>query len=214
VEGTVLIVCWAAKGGSGTSVVTAVLGLVAPPPVLLVDLDGDLPHVLGLTEPPGAGVLDWVASAAEPSALARLRVPVRPGVELLAAGEGRADPSAGRWADLGAALRACDGTVVADAGTGAPPLGLVERADRRLLVTRPCFLALRRATGGAVHPTGVILVEEPGRALRRDDVEHALAAPVVAEVSVDPAVARAVDAGLLRCALPRGVRSDLRSVAA
>ena len=49
-----------------------------------------------------------------------------------------------------------------------------------------------------VRPTGVVLIDEPGRALTSRDVEHALGVPVVAEARLDPAVARAVDAGLAR----------------
>ena len=45
--------CWALKGGVGTTVVTAALGLTlhrAGRDVLLVDLAGDLPAALGLPE--------------------------------------------------------------------------------------------------------------------------------------------------------------------
>jgi hypothetical protein len=40
-------------------------------------------------------------------------------------------------------------------------------------------------------------------------VEDCVGAPVVAEVSVDPQVARAVDAGLLATRLPRGLAREL-----
>jgi len=46
----VLLSCWALKGGVGTTVVTAALGLTlnrAGHDVLLVDLAGDLPATLG-----------------------------------------------------------------------------------------------------------------------------------------------------------------------
>jgi len=49
----------------------------------------------------------------------------------------------------------------------------------------------------------VVLVRDPGRAVRSADVAVVVGAPVVAEVAVDPAVARAVDAGLARTRLPR-----------
>lgn len=87
-------------------------------------------------------------------------------------------------------------------------------ADRSLLVTRACYLALRRAVSAPIRPTGVVLVAEPGRALRATDVEAAVGAPVVATVAVDPAVARAVDAGLLTARLPRLMERDLRRIAA
>ena len=69
-------VCWAAKGGSGTTVVAATLALRAPHPSLLVDLDGELPSVLGIAQPDRPGVADWMASAAPPDHLADLTVPL------------------------------------------------------------------------------------------------------------------------------------------
>jgi hypothetical protein len=58
-----------------------------------------------------------------------------------------------------------------------------------------------------------VLLAEPGRALDATDVESVIGAPVVAQVSVDPAVARAVDAGLLASRLPRGLERALRGAA-
>jgi len=60
---------------------------------------------------------------------------------------------------------------------------------------------------------GVVLVREPGRALGRHDVEDALQVPVRAEIDVEPAVARAVDAGLLATRLPRSLAHGLRNAA-
>ncbi len=81
-------------------------------------------------------------------------------------------------------------------------------------MTRPCYLSLRRAVRSAARPTGVILVDEPGRGLGPRDIEHAIGAPVEAVVSIDPSVARAVDAGLLATRLPRVMTRALRAVAA
>jgi hypothetical protein len=111
------------------------------------------------------------------------------------------------------ALGAHAGTVVVDAGTGPPPIALLDAADRSLLVTRACYLALRRAVTLEVRPSGVVLVEEPGRALRPRDVEAAIDAPVAATIALDPAVARAVDAGLLAARLPRLIQRELRNAA-
>lgn len=215
--------CWAAKGGSGTTVVTAVLALSSPHPSLLVDLDGELPAVLGLPEPERPGVADWLVADAPADHLADLMVDVAPTTWLLAhrgAAVGhqstvRHDP---RWSELGEWLHEWSAQwgrdVFIDAGTGTPPAELVEMADRSLLVTRPCYLALRRAVRCAIRPTGVILVEEPGRGLTRRDVEHALGVPVEATLSIDPAVARAVDAGLLTTRVPRVIARELRKAAA
>ena len=206
-----MYLCWSAKGGSGTTVVAASLALVLSHrrPALLVDLAGDVPAALGMSDPSGPGVADWLASpTADAAALHRLAVPATDTLQVLPRG-GLAVGPAARWHDLATALAAFDGAVVVDAGTGIPAAALATAATHRLLVTRPCYLGLRRAVAAAVQPTGVVLVTEPGRALSARDVERALGAPVVAEVQYDPAVARAVDAGLLASRLPRPLAQQL-----
>jgi hypothetical protein len=90
-------------------------------------------------------------------------------------------------------------TTVMDCGRAdqAPPTSHHAGAVRWLVVRGPCYLALRAALDGGWPADGVVLLAEPGRALRAADVSDVLGVPVVAEVSVDPRVARAVDAGLL-----------------
>lgn len=206
-----LVACWSVKGGSGTTVVAAALGLLlgrsTPAGALLVDLGGDLPAALGLPEPPGPGVAEWLAAGA-PDALARLEHDVAPGVRLVARGAGEVPVAAGER--LAAALVG-ERHVVVDCG---PPAGagvaLAGAAGLSLLVLRPCYLALRRAVAAPLRPSGVVLVAEPGRALRRADVEDALGVPVRAEVAWDAAVARHVDAGLLAARLPRSLERSLR----
>lgn len=208
-----MFLCWSAKGGSGTTVVSAALALVLSHrhPVLLVDLAGDSPAALGLAEPGGPGVADWLASStADAAALHRLAVTATEALQLLPRGTTAVGHD--RLADLVEAL-AGHAEVVIDAGTGVPPPVLVAAAAHNLLVTRPCYLALRRAVATGVQPTGIVLVGEPGRALTARDVERSLGAPVVAEVQYDPAVARAVDAGLLAARLPRSLAHSLRSAA-
>lgn len=207
-----MILCWAAKGGSGTTVVACALALgSADRPATLVDLSGDSATALGLAEPTGPGVVDWMASpTAGIDELGRLAVTVRDDVRLIP--RGSAIPPDDQWSRLAAALGG-PATVIVDAGTGCPPRALHDAAEHSLLVTRPCFIALRRAQQLVVRPTGIVLVDEPGRALTSSDVEHALGVPVVAEVRLDPAVARAVDAGLLVARLPRSLIVSLRSAA-
>ncbi|MGB7878726.1 MAG: hypothetical protein WBL31_08175 [Ilumatobacteraceae bacterium] len=213
--------CWAAKGGSGTTVVTASMALASPRPALLVDLDGELPAVLGLPEPVRPGVADWLASDTSASHLADLLLDIGPTTWLL---PWRTDarlcavPSPDRWAEFASWLHTWadehGGDVTIDGGTGTPPAPLIEHVEHAVLVTRPCYLSLRRAVRATTRPTSVILVDEPGRALRRHEVEHALGAPVEAVVAIDPAIARAVDAGLLATRLPRSLVRGLRRVAA
>ncbi len=215
-----LIVCWSVKGGVGTTVAAVTMALAAArrePPVLLVDLAGDVPACLGVPEPAGPGVAEWLAAGPEvpADALTRLEEPVGPGLALLHRGSGRL--AAGRAGLLVQVLAASGRTVVVDGGRLAGP-GVTHRfaaeAGRSVLVTRLCVLALRRAAAAPVRPSGVVVVREPGRALTVADVEEAVGAPVLAEVAADPSIARAVDAGLVRCRLPRGLGGALGAVAA
>ena len=107
------------------------------------------------------------------------------------------------------------GSVVIDAGTAALPAAFVEQCPQRWLVTRACYLSLRRAGRLAVRPTGVVLVDEPGHTLRRRDIETSARAPIVATVDWDIRVTRSVDTGLLLGGrLPRSIHRTLARVAA
>lgn len=218
--------CWAAKGGSGTTVATALFALESQRRALLVDLAGEAPTVLGLAEPDRPGVVDWLRGDGGSSQLADLVVDVGAATVLLPCSLA-ADPTAtmaldpietARWARLVAWLTAWahehEGDVWIDAGTGAPPTALVELVDRRWLVTRPCYLSVRRAARAATKPSGVVAIVEEGRTLGTRDIEAALGAPVVAMLPIDPKVARAVDAGLLVSRAPFAVRREIRRLAA
>jgi hypothetical protein len=54
------------------------------------------------------------------------------------------------------------------------------------------------------------MIREPGRRLSRQDVESVVGAPVRVEIEADPAVARAVDSGLMAGRLPRSLERGLR----
>lgn len=215
-----ITLCWAAKGGSGTTVVAATRALVNDQPTLLVDLAGDLPLVLGVGDPEGPGIGEWLRSEAPADRLRRLEIAVDDTTSLVPAGAAAIDRSSDsdgemieRWRTLVAHLVAEDRDIVVDAGTGVPPPSLCRAADRCWLVTRACYLALRAAVAQQSRPDGIILVAEPGRSLRRRDLELSLGAPVVAEVLLDPAVARAADAGLLAARLPGIYRRRLGEAA-
>jgi MinD-like ATPase involved in chromosome partitioning or flagellar assembly len=212
----VLIACWAAKGGSGTTVVSVALATVlarrSPRGVLLVDLDGDVPAVLGIPEPVGPGIAGWLAAGdgVPPDALGRLEVAVAGSVSLLAAG-GTLPEGGDRGEVLAALLGDEPRPVVVDCGTDPRGVGLAVAAasSQSLLVLRPCYLALRRALAAPLRPSGVVLVDEPGRALGADDVAAVLGVPVRAVVAYEPRVARAVDAGLLVDRLPAAMARAL-----
>ena len=213
-----LISCWSAKGGSGTTVVAAAIALrfARSSPVVLADLAGDLPTVLGGEEPPadGPGLAEWLAAgpSVDDTAFDRLLVSVTARLSLL--------PRGGRGVDVGrdenagsrlaAALAAYGrGTVVADCGLiapGSPAWTVAAEAQQSLLVMRSCYLALRRAVELPLRPSGVVLIEETGRMIDRDAVEEALGVPVIARVDWDPSIGRAVDAGLLTARFPAKLR--------
>lgn len=208
-----LTICWAAKGGSGTTVFAAAKALASLTPTLLIDLDGDVMSVLGLPEPDGPGIHEWLRSESAGDRLASLEQPAAARLDVLPAGRRTGEAPPGRWELLASHLRADTRRVIVDAGSRRPPTALLAAADERLLVTRACYLSLRSAVADGVTPTGVVLVEEPGRALKSADIEASIGAPIVSTVLLDPAIARAVDAGLLASRLPVGWRRQLRLAA-
>lgn len=206
-----MYVCWSLKGGSGTTVVAAALSIVRSraEPTLAVDLCGDVAAALGMADPCGPGLGDWLSSSTDDAdALLGLSVEVRPSLRLLPPGSMAAAP-ADRWQAAAEVLAACGCTVVVDAGVGVPHDAFLRAGAASLLVTRACYLALRRAPALRHTPTGVVLVAEHGRALDRRQVAAAVGCPVVAEVPWDPAIYRGVDSGLLAMRLPPAVGTPL-----
>ena len=199
-----IILCRSVKGGSGTTVTAAALGMLLAARHRggghIVDLVGDLPAVLGMAEPDGAAV------AEVNSAVRLLPRPMKP------------DASDAQWLSLSTELKSLRGPVVVDVGTLTPGRSLVEAADTSYLVTRPCYLALRRATqkihNGDVVVDGCILISEPGRALTQNDVAAVLRTPIRADVPFETAISRAVDAGLLAHRVPRSLDEALAELIA
>ena len=213
-----LLALWSPKGGSGTSVVAAAVALAAAArgDTRLADLGGDQPAILGLSLPPPLdqptlhppGLAGWLAAGptAPSEWLEAVAIPAVPGLDLLPRGEGALEEAvAEAGAALGVALRD-PGLTVLDAGAATAPAvrGALEVADTTLAVMRPCYLALRRAVSDLrlSRAAGVVLLEEPGRALDSEDVAAVLGRPVVARVPVRAEIARAVDAGVLGDRLP------------
>ena len=218
-----LVACWSVKGGAGTTVISASLALLlaqsAPSGALLADLAGDLPAALGLPEPDSPGLSAWLAAgeSVPADALARLEVTVTSGLTLLPRGDGellahRAGLLAGLL-DSAARPTVVDCGRIDDRGSAAASVAVAASARRSLLVIRPCFMALRRAMQAPLRPSGVVVVHEPGRALTTADIQQVVQAPVLAEVVLDPAVARAVDAGMLAGRLPRSLAKALSRAA-
>jgi len=209
--------CWSVKGGSGTTVIACSLALLSARArqTLLVDLAGDVAAALGVDVGGAPGVVDWLgAPHADARALAHLGVPVVDGLELVPLGgsDRPAPQDASAWDRLGAAVRDLGAATVVDGGSTGPDPRMPRWPGTSLLVLRPCYLALRRAAHAVTAVDGIVTVREPGRSLGPDDVARVVGAPVVAEVAWDPAVARAVDAGLMAARLPQALARALRAV--
>lgn len=155
--------CWSVKGGSGTTVVAAALAILAArrSPTTLVDLGGDCAPTLGSVTPSGPGVGDWLAMpSAPPERLWQLAHQCPGDLQLIHAG---AMPTGAELTDLAverlaAAAAATDQHVIIDAGPMLPTDAMLRCAQRPLLVVRPCYLALRRATAIGDTTSGVVVV--------------------------------------------------------
>lgn len=213
-----MIVCWSVKGGSGTTVVASTIALMRAAEsqrgALLVDLAGDVPAVLGLAESAGPGINDWFANCDHGSrmTLQSIAIQATANLQIIARGSKQLDTKE-NFSELCAALKTFDLPIIIDAGCGLPSPDLLAHATSSLLVTRPCYLSLRRAAQLSVLPTGIVLINEAGRALGKHDVEAVIGAPVIAEITFDAAIARAVDAGLLASRIPTIMSKQLAVVA-
>jgi hypothetical protein len=208
VEDVVLVVCWSPKGGSGTSVVTIGLAIVESrsdtphgkrASTVIVDLAGDIPAILGMDDPL-IGLAEWIT---EPTAFDIRALLIDHGNCLRVLPRGRAslpESRSGAWSRFLLELTDLSNsgcTVIVDAGRGPIPRPMEAVADHQYLVTRPCYLALRRAQ--FVHHTSkaAIVVTEPDRALRPSDVAKVLGLPIAATLEISADIARRVDAGII-----------------
>jgi hypothetical protein len=195
----VLTIFHSPKGGSGTTVTAASFALATADKhgkAMLIDMCGDSRAVLGMADTDTPGLNDWLGEShgAGADALISLGTAIANGLLVVHPGS-RFVTGAPRWDALVEAVGSWDFPVIIDAGTHYFPDEL-RNAGNNWLVTRACYLALRRATR-MPRPAGVIVVREQGRALTVRDVEAVLNTPVVATISFDPSVSRAVDAGVL-----------------
>ena len=201
------------KGGTGTSVVAASLAIVSSSssPTLLVDLAGDQAAILGLPQPP-IGLSDWANGMTyrdfdEIVSLCHDNLYLAPtgtfDFETL---------NANAWDKLlrALSLKHSEGcNIIVDLGRADIPLALRKIVDTCYLVTRPCYLALRRAVDLETAFSGVIVVNEPDRVLTSRDVESVLKLKCVAEIPYTSEISRRVDSGLLKSRLPMALQSVL-----
>lgn len=196
-------VCASAKGGQGCTTIAAVLAVLAAQsnqPTLLLDTRGDAAPTLGISDPAPAGTFaESMANAVEPCRHLRVATIASDQIGRDATSELERMTAAGH-------------RVIVDTGTDHDVLHRLDPlSPQRLLVTRPCYLALRRAIGVPFIPDHVVLIAEHQRCLTERDVSLALALPV-ASVAHDPAIARAIDAGLLAARLPRCLANAIAQI--
>lgn len=212
-----------ARGGQGTTTVATVLALMSARHRQTVLTTGQVDDVCALT-----GTLRPESTST---------TPICPNLLLTSAGQ-TADAGLGASTGRVAVGGDGDGGVVRNPdetpGQGGPVVdGLVPEVQvvdvgrlrpemdrggagneldmvRWLVVRGPCYLSLRAAVEHH-WADGVILLVEPGRSLSAADVADVLGVPVVAQIPVEPAVARVIDAGLLLGRLRR--LSAFRSLA-
>ena len=188
------------KGGNCTTVTATAFALIAAQRgqhTVLIDLCGDIPSVVGMTEPASPGVNDWLAesSTADAQALVTSGTPFAEGLVVVHRGA-RFVEGEPRWDKFVEAISSLPMNIVIDAGIGHVPDALRHAVDAVTMVVKPCYLSLRRAAR-LPHPTNVFVIDEPGRALTVKDVGHVIGSPVAATIPYNPAIGRAVDAGLL-----------------
>ena len=105
---------------------------------------------------------------------------------------------------LGEIAVTADNTVV-DAGTDL----FSDHSGAVLVVIRNDYLSLRRALNSPQTTVGIVFVNETHRSLSRRDIEDVLPLPILAEVRVDPTIARCVDAGLVATSRRHRLAIDL-----
>ena len=204
-----ITVIYAHKAGQGVTTITAALATLtarAGKRTLLVDTGNDLAAVLGVGEPDRPGLGDYLTDPA--ITLADVVTPVTENLDLITRGNHTPELTAANYGLLTGALGHYD-AVIMDAAPGAAKW--VRHADTRVLVTRPCYLALRNATNRP-RPDHLVVITEPGRALTPADIETVIGIPVTATVPCAPDISRAIDAGLLTTRPPRSLTRALSPI--
>jgi hypothetical protein len=202
------------KGGVGTSVTSAALALLASRdssrPTYLVDLAGDQSAINGLSDAHD-GLDAWLTSPDR--RLTDLTVDITPQLRLVPSGSmSRCD-----LPDLDGLTLALDelrahAHIVIDAGCLDTTKAFESLGARRLLVIRPCYVALRAAVAESTRWDGVIVVRPPDRVLTTRDVVNVCGLPLVADIPMTADISRAVDAGVLPSRLPAALDRALRPV--
>lgn len=181
---------YADKGGAGTTTIAAARAVslaMANSETLLLDLAGDCSSALGMSPlEDGQDIeirpklrLMYCARLPEPVVIQSVMDRFENVIVDAGTRPYDRDPTLTSWLD------------------SLPPPGLV-------LVTRACYLALRWTIQSPLTPRQCLLIQEAGRPLNAVDVQGVVGVPV-RSIPTDPAVARAVDAGVLATRIPRSL---------
>lgn len=175
------------KGGTGCSTTAALLALTTPGNNILIDHapHREQPAILGVQTP-----IDWGETVG-------LTINVTDQLRLIDA-----------HPDLDLYGRNYDHVFVDHSLHTRNPNTPHDDRHKWWMVIRADYLALRRAVGQPT-PDGIIVINEPGRALNTSDIEAVIGAPVIAELPIDPTIARTIDAGLLTSRPPRTTLRNL-----
>lgn len=188
------------KGGSGCTIMACGYAVFTATeygkPVLLVDWGGDVPAALGLPQPaePDYGPDYGPASAGD-------------NLYIASADWFLTDPDLSDFSEV-----VHDIGVVTDKRQLSGELEPALAGADKILVTHPCYLAVRRAVAMDIKVDGFVLNNQPGRALTAHDVSRAINAPCRTEVMYEMTIARSVDAGLLAVRMPVALRRAARQL--
>jgi hypothetical protein len=188
------------KGGNCTTVTATAYALLlaaSGTPTVLIDLCGDVPAAVGMAEPTTPGINDWLgeSSTSDAQSLVAMGTPFDNDLVVLHRGSSFVEGQP-RWSDLADAISSSPINIIIDAGISFIPDELRHEVSQIIMVVKPCYLSLRRASR-MQRPTQLFVVCEEGRALTIKDVGHVLGMPVTCEIPYTPAISRAVDAGML-----------------
>ena len=206
-----IVTIYSHKGGQGVTTIAATLARLtanAGHRTLIIDTGTDQAAIHGLTTDKWAALGDYLTTTTV--TLDDITTNIGDRLDLIEAGDAPITFDTHTYGRITSGLGHYD-TVIIDTIPAAHTWS--RHADARVLVTRPCYLALRHATGQR-RPDHVVVITEPGRALDTGDIEAVTGTPVSAIVGHDPHIARAVDAGTLSTRIPRSLARALAPLAA
>ena len=206
-----ILTIYSHKGGQGVTTIAAALATLtanAGHRTLIIDTGTDQVAVHGITTDKWAALGDYLTTTAV--TLDDITTNIGDRLDLIETGDTPITFDTLTYGLFTGGLGHYD-TVIIDTTPAAQPW--TRPADARILVTRPCHLSLRHATGQR-RPDHVVVITEPGRSLDTGDIEAVTGTAISAIIGHDPHIARAVNAGTLTSRLPRSLARALAPLAA